>query len=67
MHLSRPVERIELYVKMTELWIYLCQILAKIKQKFIWEQFTDKKCARENAYNMKTIKHISEILFHSDR
>ena len=44
---------------MTELWIYLCQILAKIKQKFIWEQFMDKKGAQEKAYNMKTAKHIS--------
>ena len=38
-----------------------------MKQKFIWEQFMDKKCAQEKAYNMKTVKNISEILFCSDR
>ena len=41
----------------------LWKILAKMKQKFIWVQFMDKKCSQDKAYNMKMVKLNSEILF----
>ena len=37
-----------------------------MKQKFIWEQFMDKKFAQENVYNIKTVTLVAEILFCSD-